>query len=90
MPSEVINECTAGEVTEGEILDMIAKMKNSNSYGNDELDTATLKIGGKFLARPIKFVINLSLGTGEFPSKWKMARVIPLLKSGDLDKLSPK
>ena len=37
---------------------------------------------------PITEIINCSLGTSTFPSDWKIAEVIPLLKEGDHEKPS--
>ena len=37
----------------------------------------------------ITHVINLSLGTAHFPARWKLARILPLLKSNDCDPLKP-
>ena len=44
----------------------------------------------KYLANPIKHVVNLSLRTNIFPSKWKVAKVCPLLKAQELDHYNPK
>ena len=35
------------------------------------------------IAKPLTHVCNLSLQTGKFPSKMKIAEVIPLYKTGD-------
>ena len=59
------------------------KLKNSFSYGRDDLDSMSIKMGISHLCGPIAHIINLSLGSGTFPAKWKMARVIPLKKSTD-------
>ena len=70
------------KVTEDEVLKIIKKtFKNSYAFGRDMLDVASIKKGAKTLVRPITFVINLSLGTNKFPAKWKIARVLPILKS---------
>ena len=81
---------TVKNFTKNEVLKMIGKLKKSGAFGHDEIDTESIKIGAKSLAEPISFVINLSLGTTVFPSKWKLGRVIPLLKSTDADKTVPK
>ena len=49
----------------------------------------TLKIGAPIIAPAIAHVINLSLGEGKFPQKWKLARIIPLQKSKTADRLKP-
>ena len=32
---------------------------------------------------PLTFIINSSILTGTFPSKWKVSKVVPLFKKGD-------
>ena len=48
-----------------------------------------MKIARLTLAAPISYVINLSLETRTFPQRWKLARILPLLKSTESDSLSP-
>ena len=55
-PPGRISKCVINDVTEREVLEMISKMKNSHSFGHNGVDAATLKIGAKQLAAPIKFV----------------------------------
>ena len=38
----------------------------------------------EFIAKPLTFIINLSLLTGVVPTDWKMAKVIPIFKSGSM------
>ena len=76
-------------MTEREVAKMISNLKNSSAYGHDEIDPIFVKFGLKFLLSPINHVVNTSIVTGIFPSRWKLARVIPLLKSKELDKQSP-
>ena len=76
-------------VTEKEVLEMIGKLKVSHAFGIDRIDASTIKLLAPILTPPITHIINLSLGTGTFPAKWKLARVLPLLKSRDLDTSNP-
>ena len=64
-------------------------MKNSLAYGNDEIDSITIKSAAAIIALSVTYIINLSLGTGIFLPKWKIARTIPLLKSKDADANNP-
>ena len=43
-----------------------------------------LKDAALVLTKPLTFIINLSLETGVVPSEWKVAKVLPLYKSGSL------
>ena len=46
-----------------------------------------LKDAALVLTKPLTFIINLSLETGVVPSEWKVAKVIPLYKSGSQAKI---
>ena len=76
-------------VSEADVFKMIKSLKNSGAYGHNGIDATFIKFCAKTLTKPVTHVINLSLGTGIFPTRWKISRIIPLLKSSDLDKLSP-
>ena len=76
-------------VTEKEVIEMLTNHKKSHAFGNDLLDASALIIGKDIIARPLAWVINLSLGTGRFITQWKVARIIPLLKSKDSDQTNP-
>ena len=72
-----------------EVLEMICNLKNSHSFGRDLIDAESLKCVAHILAPTIAHIINLSLGNSQFPQKWKLARVVPLLKSRDSDVTNP-
>ena len=75
--------------TEREIAGYIKDLKNSQAYGIDKMDAVTVKLGAQFLVPVITHVINLSLESEIFPSRWKLARVLPLLKGRESDPLNP-
>ena len=50
--------------------------------GLDGISARFLKEGASVIAPTVKFLVNLSLCTGIVPCDWKMARVVPLYKSG--------
>ena len=56
--------------------------------GLDEIDTYIVKLVADDLVPSITHVMNLSIRDTSFPSSWKRAKVIPLLKKGDA--LDPK
>ena len=68
---------------------MLKDHKNSHAFGDDLIDAGSLKIGKEILAKPIAWIVNLSLGTCEFVTDWKVARVLPLLKGKDCDQINP-
>ena len=72
-----------------EVMSIISKMKGSHAFGIDELDASIIKMTAPTIGPVITHIINLSLGTSKVPQKWKLARVIPLLKSQEMDRLIP-
>ena len=68
---------------------MLGNLKESHAFDTDLMDAATTKLARLVLADPIVFVINLSLETRIVPQKWKLARILPLLKSSESDSYSP-
>ena len=71
-----------------EVMKLLCSLKNTKSSGVDYINTMTIKLIAKEILPAITHIINLSLTQGSFPSCWKYAKVIPLLKKGD--PLSPK
>ena len=57
------------------------KPKSSTSY--DNLSSKLLKDIKCIISRPLSIIINQSLCSGIFPSKFKLAKVIPLYKKED-------
>ena len=73
-----------------DVLKIIGSLKNSSATGVDYIDTRTIKLSAELIAPALTHIINLSITTNTFPSIWKYAKVIPLLKSADSDPLLPK
>ena len=76
-------------VTEKEIGIMIQNLKNGHSFGTDKIDAYTIKMAAAQIIPSITHVINLSLSLGKFPARWKISRILPLLKGKGLDALNP-
>ena len=58
-------------------------LKGGKSPGFDEINYDTLKQNFNFLLVPLKCIFDLSLKSGTFPEKMKIARVTPVFKSGN-------
>ena len=69
-------------VTEQDILEQLRKLKRKCATGVDNIPTCYLKDTPHVIAKPITFIINLSLKTGIFTNEFKMARIKPAYKSG--------
>ena len=78
------------EVSVEEVTKLIHNLKNSSSTGIDYIDTKTIKLVAKNIAPALSHIINLSVKTSTFPSLWKWAKVVPLLKSASADPILPK
>ena len=70
-----------------EVANVIHSLKNS-SAGHDEFPTFVGKQCVNRFIDPLTFLINFSLRTGIFPSELKLARVVPIFKSGDSSALT--
>ena len=57
-------------------------MKGSKTPGFDNIPTGIIKCCNEILAYPIAYLINQSLETATFPDCKKIAKVVPLHKSG--------
>ena len=76
--------CKFEQVTKKEVVKCIRDMA-SKSCELDAVPTTTLKQVLDTIIAPITRIVNVSLGSGIFASKWKTAIVHPLLKKAGLD-----
>ena len=65
-----------------EIISVIKELKNKKSSGLDGISSFLIKKCYIHLIKPLTFIINLSLNTGEFPELYKISNIRPLLKKG--------
>ena len=80
---------TSQAVTPEQVDKIIRDLKNSKASGRDNLDTYILKLTSKKFFPSVCHILNLSLQTNKFPTKWKIAKVVPLYK-GKGSKIDPK
>ena len=72
---------------EVEVLNCISKLKHS-SCGYDDISPKVVKLSGFAICKPLTHIINCSFIQGIFPSDLKIARVVPVFKSGTRDSVS--
>ena len=63
-------------------------LPKTHSCGPDEIDGYILNVANDNIANPLLHIVNLSIKTGVFPDRWKLARISPLHKKES--KLLPK
>ena len=80
---------TSKPITPEQVDKIIKDLNNSKASGIDNIDTYILKLTRKIIVPSVCHIINLSLQTNKFPTKWKIAKVVPLYK-GKGSKLDPK
>ncbi len=61
----------------------LAKIKTTNSFGIDNISSYFLKLALPFIENSLAMLFNTSIETSQFPNSWKVARVTPIIKSGD-------
>ena len=69
-------------VNETEIFKELKLLRRKKATGLDNFPPGLSKDAASVIAKPLAFVINLSLETGSVPAEWKVAKVIPQFKSG--------
>ena len=69
-------------VSEKEVMNMITKMKSTDSKDNQGLSQTDMKKIARAIIVPLTKVVNVSLLNGIFPEVWKTARVVPAAKPG--------
>lgn len=70
-------------VVECDILEIINKFKPTKSTGCDDISNYIIKKVCREISKPLTTIFNLSLSSGTFPDKLKIAKVIPIFKKED-------
>ena len=74
---------TLNEVNEQTVTRIIENIPAKNSCGYDDISSIFLKQITTSIIKPLTIVINQVLNNGIFPDKLKIAKVVPIFKSGD-------
>ena len=72
-------------ITVQETQKFIDNLSSSKATGADEISVKVLKLVSPVFGQPLTRLIDLSIMSGCFPTKWKLARVTPLFKDGAQD-----
>ena len=71
------------EDNENNVIKIIKKLHPKKSFGHDGISSEVLKLGADAIAGPLTLIINTSIATGKFPSRWKLSKIMPIFKKGD-------
>ena len=83
MPASRMSSCVFLPTDYCEVVNIIQSLKLSNSVGHDDVATKILKASGNIIAPILVSLINNSLRHGIFPRSLKIAKVLPIFKTGD-------
>jgi hypothetical protein len=87
IPSSITESIYLCDVDQLEVTKIINSLKNA-SAGCDGVHAKVVKESYSLFIEPLVHVLNLSIRQGFFPNSMKVAKVIPLYKSGDASKIS--
>ena len=73
------------EINYNEVENVIINMQSKNSYGHDGISSKMLKICCPLISEPLTNVFNNCVKTGIFPDEFKVAKVNPLHKDGNVN-----
>ena len=62
----------------------ISQLDNKKSSGPDEINNYLLKLSLPYIVESLTYIFNLCIQHNIFPTKFKIAKVIPLFKSQDM------
>ena len=72
-------------ITCKEIIDFVSNLKNDTSAGYDGIEIQIIKRSIHLICKPLCAIFNQCIELGIFPEKLKIARVVPVFKSGSPD-----
>ncbi len=90
--STVEKRCSFQKINPVQVYNELNCLKRKKAVGVDKFPSGMIKDAASVLAGPMTCLINMSIQTGLVPSDWKIAKEIPVFKSGnksDLDNYRP-
>ena len=85
LKSDVVNSVFFPSTYQQEIVEICASLRSGSAAGFDNIHIDVVKQNIDIISKPLTRIINLSLSSGIVPKQLKIARIIPLFKSGDQD-----
>ena len=81
IPSSQLSEISTNQ---SEVFELLSSLDPTKSLGNDGISPKVLKHCATSLTEPLTHLCNLSFQTSQFPHDWKIHRIRPIPKKGDL------
>ena len=75
-------------ITDNDTQKAIDKLENKNSSGHDGISNKLLKLLKMELSKSLTLIINQIITTGIFPDSFKISKITPIFKKGDVSLLS--
>ena len=75
-------------ITDNDTQRAIDKLENKSSSGHDGISNKLLKLLKIELSKSLTLIINQMITTGIFPDSFKISKITPLFKKGDVSMLS--
>ena len=72
------------QLSEIDVTKAIKKLKNKMTSGHDMIPSFLVKDCSSVFVTPLLIIFNMSLRTSTFPECWKLAKVCPIYKSGNV------
>jgi hypothetical protein len=82
--TKIIEECILSPTNMTEVKNIILSLKSKTSAGFDEMSSIMLKYCVDEIAPLLVDITNKSFKQGVFPSKLKIAKVLPIYKEGNI------
>ena len=76
------------QISQSFLENIVKDLSPKYSSGYDKISPNLFKIIFTHIKQPLLFLINLSLQKGIFPNKLKLAKVVPIYKKNEHDKMS--
>ena len=70
-------------VDDQDIIRTVQNVKSKMSTDCNDLNMSMVKNSFANIVKPLKHICNVSFNTGIFPNQMKIAKVIPIVKSGE-------
>ena len=81
-PYRECSEFNFQPITAEYVFDQICNLTSNKSPGLDTIDVTLFKAAAPIISNSLAYICNLSLSSSIFPSEWKIAKVVPIFKSG--------